>query len=740
MSTPSDHRVEPNAEVTPETFQVSSAFRGEIRPLRSSPLYALAMVLITGVMLLLPVAYLAIVGLMGWLVWWHATTNHAVFENARGAGSAKVAALIYIAPLFAGVIGVLFMFKPLFAPRGRHPEPHTVTASEEPVLHAYVGTLCRIMGAPIPRRIDVDCDVNASASLRRGFLSMIGNDLVLTVGLPLVAGLSLRDLTCILAHEFGHFTQGWAMRLGYVVWRINRWFARVVYERDGWDERLDEWREESGHWIVSIIVCLAALFVWVSRQILKVLMYVGLAVSTFLSRQQEFDADAWASRVVGSEPASGVPPRVMELIVCRELAMNEVSERWSSRQLPDNLMSLDAAARSRIPAQARAAIDRSLRSSNAGFFSTHPSDRQRVERIRMNPEPGVLRVDGPATILFKNFDDVCRKASYLHYRAIVGEAIFETTLVPTTTVVHQSERRRVHTLASTDFLLGLVSPLVPIPVSHEAGAAPADPKAALDALRVCRAELAPLVPSIPTALAALSQADDRLDALAGLDAVREAGLIVVPSRFHLHDASPRTLADERAKVESAAEAARRSLDRAAALLARRLDLALSILRLPDASKRVPDAAARLDSIDALLLAYHPTLEALRTLWPCHRTHRVCIHIAEAVQREKDHEVVRRRFRNAGEDIHRRLQSARAMLAGLRYDPPEQPGKTLASAVGGVIPPADAFPAILEAGPLAARSLTEVSQAMLSDLAAHARAVEDALRLPPLSDNAAVRTA
>jgi hypothetical protein len=67
---------------------------------------------------------------------------------------------------------------------------------------------------------------------------MFGNDLVLTIGMPLVAGMSLRQFAGVLAHEFGHFSQGAGMRLSFIIRSINLWFMRVVYERDDWDERL----------------------------------------------------------------------------------------------------------------------------------------------------------------------------------------------------------------------------------------------------------------------------------------------------------------------------------------------------------------------------------------------------------------------------------------------------------------------------------------------------------------------
>jgi len=53
----------------------------------------------------------------------------------------------------------------------------------------------------------VVCDLNAAAGFRRGAASFFGNDLVLTIGLPLVAGLSLREFAGVVAHELAHVTQ-----------------------------------------------------------------------------------------------------------------------------------------------------------------------------------------------------------------------------------------------------------------------------------------------------------------------------------------------------------------------------------------------------------------------------------------------------------------------------------------------------------------------------------------------------
>ena len=79
---------------------------------------------------------------------------------------------------------------------------------------------------------------------------------MLTIGLPLVAGLSAREFGGVLAHEFGHFAQGGGMRLTAVVRGVNAWFGRVVYERDEWDETLERWSSRTD-WRVRIVLMLA---------------------------------------------------------------------------------------------------------------------------------------------------------------------------------------------------------------------------------------------------------------------------------------------------------------------------------------------------------------------------------------------------------------------------------------------------------------------------------------------------
>ena len=263
-------------------------------------MYRMSVGIVAAVMFLLPLLYVAIIACVCVLVYLHAVYDTQLMGLGRVGRSSLATVLLYIGPILAGAVLVVFMIKPLFGGRSDRRRYVSISRAREPLLFAFVDRICTAVGAPAPARIDVDCQVNASASFRGGLWSMTGSDLVLTIGLPLVAGLDLRQFAGVLAHEFGHFAQGAAMRLSYVVRSINFWFARVVFERDDWDDALAGWSRR-WDWRAALFVWMAVGSLWATRQILWCLMMLGHVVSSFLMRQMEFDADLHEVRLAGSE-------------------------------------------------------------------------------------------------------------------------------------------------------------------------------------------------------------------------------------------------------------------------------------------------------------------------------------------------------------------------------------------------------------------------------------------------------
>jgi Peptidase family M48 len=210
--------------------------------------------------------------------------------------------------------------------------------------------------------------------------------LVLRIGLPLVAGLNLRQFAGVLAHEFGHFSQGAGMRLAVVIMSINSWFARVVYERDSWDEGLAQW-STSGGTEVMILVGLIRLSIWLTRRILWVLMWVGHLVSVSLRRQMEYDADRYEARMVGGAVFGETMERVRLMGLASNGAHSDLQSSWCERRMPDNFPKLVLANIPQIPKELVAASRQGIDSGTTDWLDLYPCDKDRMAHAAIE-EPG----------------------------------------------------------------------------------------------------------------------------------------------------------------------------------------------------------------------------------------------------------------------------------------------------------------------------------------------------------------
>lgn len=399
---------------------LQAAFGDPVPKTPVSFFYMAGLMIVALVMVLLPLLYLAMIGAAGWLVYYWATHFTFIMHAGGGVRVMLLKVLVYITPLFSGLIMVFFMVKPLFARMPRQAQPLALNPGAEPLLFAFISKICEAVGAPTPTRIDLDCQVNASAGFRRGFLSFLGNDLVLTIGLPLVAGVNTRQLAGIIAHEFGHFTQGFAMRLTYVIRRVNGWFARVAYERDQWDLMIEEMSESEDTW--SVVLGMVSQFaVWASRVLLKVLMYTGHIIGCFMLRQMEYDADSYEIKLAGSENFEAATRRIHVLSAVTSRAYQGMKAQWNQKhQLPRDFSDWVLQHDAKLPGEVRAKLEDTLGLDPTGLMDTHPSSGDRIRRARLAAEPGVFTVEIPARRLFSNFDAVSRQVSALHYTDDLG--------------------------------------------------------------------------------------------------------------------------------------------------------------------------------------------------------------------------------------------------------------------------------------------------------------------------------
>jgi Zn-dependent protease with chaperone function/DNA-directed RNA polymerase subunit RPC12/RpoP len=419
--------------------QILGAFTGQIARTPPSLMYKLGILLTTAVMLILPLVYVGLIVLASGVVLWHLTSNVGLVTAISGRG-AILGLIAYLAPAAMGSVLILFMVKPLFAPSGEREKSRTLTRESEPLVFAFVERICTTVQAPVPTQIDVNCEVNASAGFRSGIASFAGHDLVLTIGMPLVAGLSLQQLGGVLAHEFGHFSQGTGMRLTYVTRTINHWLMRVVYERDSWDMWLDR-ITDSVDIRIGWVLYLTRFLVWLTRRVLWLLMLLGHAVSGFMLREMEYDADRYEARLAGSHTFEATVRQLIYLNLANRGAHADLENFYREGRLADNLPRLIIANVAQLPEEARKFADELIEKEETSVFDSHPSDRDRIASARQESAAGVFQSRQPGTILFHDFDGLAKAVTWDFYSEIFGSEFKPTAVRPIEELLERQSRR-----------------------------------------------------------------------------------------------------------------------------------------------------------------------------------------------------------------------------------------------------------------------------------------------------------
>lgn len=612
MTEPADSapsRADPLAGARPEAADLVRAVSLDVERIRLAPLYRGGLLVAAATMLLLPLVYVGLILVVAYGIWFHATHNYVMLV---GGGGAQARIVGYLAPIVAGGLGVLFMIKPLFAPAPERPEPRTLGRDDEPLLYAYVDALCASLGAPKPQRIDVDMQVNASASFRRGFLSFLGTDLVLTLGLPLTAGMTLGEWTGVLAHEFGHFTQGAAMRFTYVIGSVNHWFARVVHERDAWDERLDRWVRSTKSGWAQVVLLISKAFIWLSRRVLWVLMMIGLAVSSFLSRQMEYNADLHQARISGSKLFRAAHLRIPILGIAWQRATAYLSEMWGERRLVDDVVTLVLSEAERLAADADVSsqIEQGMERGSTGAFDTHPATRDRIRAVERLALPAHMDDSSPASVVFHDFGALSRELTLTFYEAALGHPVESTSLVDADAALAEQRVRIEGGRALDRYFLG--SELVGTGVFPAGAEAPAiGPDVSAARIAESSRRMLDAVPEVRARIEDLDRIGKRRRMAALLVRARAAKVGLDPERAEV---SPADASDPGAAAQEAANEYRATLTALAPHAAEavaRLEATLGLVGEPT----VAGSLARNAGVAGRLPGLLSTLRALEPWWP-----------------------------------------------------------------------------------------------------------------------------
>ncbi|TWU37680.1 heat shock protein HtpX [Novipirellula aureliae] len=416
------------AKLTPA--QIETCFRGDFEPVVQNWSYGHSLLGTAAMMLFLPSLFTIIVLVSTVFMFigiytWSGRESTGQLPNpflafgAIGLGLLVLACWVPIVSMFFATIATLFS--------GTHkaPETRTLTREAQPTMYEFVDQICKRMGTPPPSRIDLNCGFNASASFDHGMLSFEKNNLVLTLGVPLIATQSAEQLASVIAHEFGHFCQGAGMRVHFVLANLNGWFVHSASRKAYRDEMVADVVSNSdiGSSVFGLLWAINYVIGSIGRYMMRIFAYVGYASSGSLSRQMEFDADRYAVHLAGSKAFCESETSAQQFGVAYRVSVMNLQMLYQAGILVDNIPRLVQHIGKTMPATTIERIAKASEQERINAFDTHPPSRDRKRAAMELAKPGIVKVGRPARDLIDRWTDLCENITLDFYREVTGMKI-----------------------------------------------------------------------------------------------------------------------------------------------------------------------------------------------------------------------------------------------------------------------------------------------------------------------------
>jgi Zn-dependent protease with chaperone function len=603
--------------------ELLAALPEKIEPVRRSRAFWLRLLLGVFVLLSLLVVYVALVVITSYGAWSHLASDALTAAVRR----LFVNPVAYAAFCVAGPILCVFLVKPVLTMSGSKRSGVKLDRSVETSLFAYVDRLCALQAAPAPRQIRVDTDINASAGLRHGLISLFRDDLALSIGLPLVRAMTLREFTGVLAHEFGHFAHGGAMRLDYLIRMVIHFLRRIAYERDGFDEALVEASrlfldiEITGVlWLFALFMLGVQGFLWLARMLMRGMAWVGLAASGALLREMEYDADRHEARVAGGESFAVTMDKLTMLNAARQAALSLQEQWWQSRRLADDVPTLVMAVAKQIEDQPEVVqkIRKTAMEATTGRFDTHPALRDRLASVAREAEPGAITLDAPASALFRDIEGLCKAATLAQYHDLLGFSIKNAVLIPVAELLNEYASDRGASERLARFTQGCPVAVCGLKLCPPDPATPDGTIGPEEAVRQLRSTRQRVLDLSPEAIESVRRLEEARDRHARLDL--DAALIRASLPVRAPSAGLETAVEAKRQAAIEVHSASRELVPFSEALSDRLRVALRLRQAPHlaaALRQIPGAVdpsrcRMLATTLAALDASHADRDRLRT--------------------------------------------------------------------------------------------------------------------------------
>lgn len=352
----------------------------------------------TGIISLLALGYVVVLAVLGGaLAWW-------------GINGGTYHAAIWLGPLALGGLIFLLLLKPLFAPAHARGTGRELTTKDEPAFIDFVEMLATTIGSQKPKRIEVDSNLETWAGMQ-------GGKLVLRVGLPLAAMLSVDHLAGLIAGQLGEYPQGSGGSRRRFIRSVYRWYSRALFGVDAWDEKLIVAARRSGiatRWIYQlarIAPKMAALLLWP-------LAVMSRAFGEGATQTLDKHAERCALTLVGSKTALATMQRMKVIRFLWSQVQGDIGLQIRERQVPDNLPQI-LINQLRDTPQEVLALATGMDHESADL--TDATEAERLQAARTFTGEGVFACPLPASGLFREFAGIAKIVTADYYTQTFGK-------------------------------------------------------------------------------------------------------------------------------------------------------------------------------------------------------------------------------------------------------------------------------------------------------------------------------
>ncbi len=314
---------------------------------------------------------------------------------------------------------LLLLIKPLLALVTIEQAGIPLTAEQEPDLYVYVEDLCERIGAPPPAEIHLQEVAEVQVAYHRGPQGWLENRTVLTLGVPLIAGLNFSQLSALLACRFSRFRTNCAPRAAAVVLHGHGWLQRAAGGEDLIDRTLTQWHQKGlvGDGLFKGIQSLLA----PSRRLMAWRLRLSRALDRRALQRLVAEGDALALAFSGKEGFIRLLDQTRMLDFVGGKLLHGLNEQWQNKGvLPGNLVQMMVLRSRQYPVTTPQKLRLIQERQKAALGDILPSDRQRLQRIdTMATEPGTHCLS-PASALFRHYHKLTRSMTLRYYHHRLG--------------------------------------------------------------------------------------------------------------------------------------------------------------------------------------------------------------------------------------------------------------------------------------------------------------------------------